>query len=703
MRRLLDTLKQLVVSHWGISAVVVCALVQHWDLLTWAVPATGDHMIHMYKGWLMAEQLIPSGRVTGWSNTAFAGYPAALYYPALGDLLVAATRWVTFGLLSWERTYAVFFAILLVAVAVCVYVVARKIAGQLGGFVAAILHLGDVGAWPQGGHVSTVHWAVWPFILGMILTMFSVVACEGAITRPIRERPLRFLGFAVLLAGALLGHPMAHFFLGLSAPLVVLVVAVAGRASANPWRVIGRAAFAGGLALVLAAFWIVPWLTTGGEWTLGWPAVGFGGIWYPLPQMVERLASNSLFDDFYPVAWVLGGLGLIPALLSRRRWPTFIAVLLLIAFVFTGIVDSYDEGVIARKAQMERMAAFLKLLWFVLAGYAVHMGAQGLDWAAQKASARWRSKAARIAEILRIARPAAAIAVVVAIFAVGWHDYYRRTAKVGRLGGELWPDIVRADEWLAAQPHGPLDRVLYQPGKLCVKGSLVTDECSEVYHRHLFASSPIRTGLPKLKFGYEATAIFRNLPLAHRWPYDTELIQRLLTRPESLETLHVRWIVSLVDWPKRPDLQLVKRFGDVWVYSVEAGKKPPVSLEGPGSLEVLAFEDERVVVRVKGAGAGSAIDYPIAYFYPWRAYRDGAELPISRHGVLPGVRKILMSVEARDGVTELLYVRPPWERAANWASLIAWIACVGLIGAIAARRVGAAMSRRAKARKASLS
>jgi len=356
---------------------------------------------------------------------------------------------------------------------------------------------------------------------------------------------------------------------------------------------------------------------------------------------------------------------------------------------------------IARKAQMERMAAFLKFMWFVLAGYAVDCGARGLEWLASRAQAKWRSRASHIAEFMSVARPVFGLAVIAAIFFYGWHDYYRRASKVGRLGGELWSDIVRADEWLAAQKHGPLDRVLYQPGKLCVKGSLVTEECGEVYHRHLFASSPIRTGLPKLKFGYEATAIFHNLPVAHRWPYDTELIQRLLTRPESLETLHVRWIVSLVDWPERPDIELVKRFGDVWVYSVPGGRKPPVTLEGEGRAEVLAFEDERVVVRVTGAAEGSKLDYPIAYFYPWRAYRDGREIPITKHGVLPGVRKILMTVEARDGVTELLYVRPPLERVANWASLVGWAALVSLSGFLALRRLWGWFLLARKARKAS--
>jgi hypothetical protein len=749
MRRAWEIVRQFLTAHWGITALVTFALVQHWDLLTWAVPATGDHMIHMYKGWLMAERLIPSGRVTGWSNTAFAGYPAALYYPALGDMLVAATRWLTFGLLSWERTYAVFFSALLVATAVCVYVVARRVAGQLGALVAGVLHLGDVGGWPQGGHISTVHWAVWPFVLGMILTMFSVLACESAISRPIRERPLRFLGFVVLLAGALLGHPMAHFYLGLSAPLIVLVVAVAGRASENPVRVIGRAALAGGVALVLASFWIVPWLTTGGEWTLGWPAVGFGGAWFSLPKMLERLASNKLFDEFYWVAWALGGIGIVPALLSRKRWPTYIAALLIIAFVCTGLANALGEGIIARKVQIERMAAFLKLLWFVMAGYAVDRGVAALSWSVDRFSkwaatrsvarrlpfaaalsvrrgerkpfaiafvivaivavidwaieclvARWPSFPARIESTFKFLRPIAAIAFVVAVVAVGWNDNYKRTFKIGRLGGELWPDIVRADEWIAKQPHGPLDRVLYQPGKLCVKGNLVSEECNEVYHRHLFASAPVRTGLPKLKFGYEATAIFRNLPLAHRWPYDTELIQRLLTQPEAFESLHVRWLVSLVEWPKRPDLELVKLFGDVWVYSIEAGKAPPVSIDGPGKVDVLAFEDERVVVRVTGAGPGSTLNYPIAYFYPWRAYRDGRELPISRHGVLPGVRKILMSVEARDGVTELRYVRPPQERAANWASLVGWIAIVGIAGVVLVRRLAVKLRRRPAARAA---
>ena len=209
-----------------------------------------------------------------------------------------------------------------------------------------------------------------------------------------------------------------------------------------------------------------------------------------------------------------------------------------------------------------------------------------------------------------------------------------------------------------------------------MEGSLVSEKCNEVYHRHIFDSAPVRTDLPKLKFGYEATAIFKNVPLAHRWPYDTELIQQLLTNPDALTNLHVRWVFSLVEWPDRDDLTLVKRFGKVWLYEVEGGTDPPVRLEGPGELQVLSFSDELVEVKVEGADETSRILYPIAYFYPWRAQHDGEDLPLGRHGVLPHARKILMAAPAKDGVTRLIYDRPPWEKAANRISLAGWILSV---------------------------
>jgi hypothetical protein len=429
----------------------------------------------------------------------------------------------------------------------------------------------------------------------------------------------------------------------------------------------------------------VPWITTGREWTLGWPAVGFGGMWLSLAKMAEALAGNQLFYKFYWATWILGAVGIPLAFSTRKRWPIYLAVLFLLTFLFVGACNALGDGLIARKVQIERMAAFMKFAWFCLAGVAVDRIGAGLLWLIGRIPERSCLYVAAEQAVAR-ARPVAGVVFVVALVVVGWQESFRHVVRMGRLGGDLWDDIVTAEQWLADQPRGPLDRVLYQPGKLCVSGKITAPECNEVYHRHIFASGPVRTNLPKLKYGYEATAIFKNVPLAHRWPQDGELIKRLLSNTAALETLHIRWIVSLVQWPDQQGVEEVERFGDVRVYSVAAGQQPPVRLEGAGRLEVERFSDEEVVVNVTGADEGSRVLYPIAYFYPWHAYRDDQPLELDRHGVLPGAREILIAVEARDGVTELRYERPWWERLANWTSLLLWIACAAFAAFVAVRR-----------------
>jgi hypothetical protein len=676
-------------KHWPSIAIVLFVLGLHWDMVVGAMPATGDHMIHMYRGWLMAEHMIPSGRLNGWSNMAFAGYPAGVYYPILGDLLVAGFHYLTFCVLTWERTYTLCFLFLLVMMPLSVYAVTRRIAGQSGSLIAAMLSLGDVGGWPQGGHISTVLWAVWPYMLGLTLSMFSVLALEGVMSHRLRDSFSHFLLFVFVLALAILAHPMTFFFVGLAGPVFVVAFLFARRSKIEPTRAIGRTALAALFAVLLTLFWTLPWITSGGEWTLGWPSVGFGGLWYSLPKMVHRLVVNKLFKNFYWIPWGLGLAGIVLSLISRRLWPTFLGILLVLAFVISGLVNELGDTFILRKVQIERMAAFMKFIWFALAGLTVDRLGFGVDrilfWIARKLKAFDRFDA-----ILKYARIGVGPALAAALVLVGWKESYGKVSEIGRLGGEMWQNIVKAEEWLGEQPRGPLDRILYQPGEMCIEGNISSRKCDEIYHRHIFASGPIRTNLPKLKFGYEATAIFRNLPVQHRWPADSFLIRRLLIEPEALVNLHVRWIVSIVEWPKRPDIEEVKKFGDVTVYSVESGELPPVRIEGGGKLKVERFSDEEITVNVEGAGPESRILYPIAYYYPWRAYHDGEPIGIETYGVLPGVHKILMSMRALNGTTDLRYERPRLERLAGWISLFTWISMIIASAVIARRRFGRA-------------
>lgn len=692
-------------KHWPPFLLAGFVLVLHRDMLLWAVPGTGDHLIHMYRGWLMSEHLIPSGRITGWSHMAFAGYPAGVYYPILGDLLISGFRFITFGALSWERTYTLLFLILLVSMPLVVYAVARKVSGQMGALAAAVLSVGDVGGWPQGGHYSTVHWAVWPYTFGLTLAWLSLSVSETVMRHPVRRRPEAFLGFAVLLAATALAHPMTAFFLGLGAPILVVAFTIAQRKQTPLHLPALRAGGAAAIGVGLAAFWIVPWMTGGGEWTFEWPTVGFGGAWlrpnevpFSMWEMTVGLFTNTLFKNFYWLAWGLGFLGIALGVISKKMWPTYLVALLIIAFVFTGICNSLGDTPIHRKVQIERMAAFMKFIWFVLAGFAVDRVGRAVAWALDKTS-----KDASAGRLWRRLRPwasqAAGLAFVITVIAVGWKDVYAKIAEIGQLGGETWDDIVRAETWLAEQPKGPLDRVLYQAGELCLRGKINSEACNEIYHRHIFASGPVVTGLPKLKFGYEATAIFKNLPLRQRWPADAFIVRRMVLEPDAFENLHVRWVVSLADWPQRDDMEEVKRFGEVRVYSVEHGKKPPVRLKGPGRISVKEFSDERIVVEVTGASDETEILYPVAYYYPWHAYRDGKSLKIDVREVLPGTsHKILMAVDGADGVTELLYERPLRERLAAWLSAVMWLGVLMGFASLIAVRVWRKKSSRGRKR-----
>ncbi|MDD5308988.1 MAG: hypothetical protein PHU25_16870 [Deltaproteobacteria bacterium] len=675
--RLKNAARAVAERHWAIVVLVGFAAALRYKLLLGVMPATGDHMIHLYKGWLMAEHIVPSGRITGWTHLSHVGYPAGVYYPIIGDLYLTVFRYLTFGLLSWEYTYSLAFFVILIFIPVAVYILARKVAGPTGSLAAGLFSLGDVGGWPQGGHISTVYWAVWPFILALSLAFVALRVFEPALARPLRTRPQALVGFSLMLGLCAIAHPMNVTFLAVAMPLFVVTFIALRRGEVRVRDVLARATIAAAAALALSAFWIVPWITTGRDWTLSWPAVGFGGRWASLPVMLEDLVENDLFHWFWEVPWVLGGVGIVIGLLSRRLWPMYLAVLLVILFVGTGLADNLGDSIIARKIQIERMAAFLKTLWFVLAGLTVDRVAALVLWGLPRLASRWWSETWEAR--LRAVRPVVGIILALVLVSVGWRNHFSQARLIGELGGETWKDIVEAEHWLGRQPRGPLDRVLYQPGKMCVSGSLSAPECNEVYHRHLFASGPLRTGLPKLRFGYEATAIFRNVSLAHMWPADSGIIKLFLTKPLALENLHVRWIVSLTEWPGRSDLTLVRRFGEVRIYSVKWGEEPPVRVVGGGRAKLVRWSDEEVAVDVEGAAPGSRLRFPIAYFYPWRAYHDGEEIPISRAGILPWVRQILITTPARDGRTVLRYERPVRERAANWVSFVAFLCCIAFL------------------------
>ena len=312
----------------------------------------------------------------------------------------------------------------------------------------------------------------------------------------------------------------------------------------------------------------------------------------------------------------------------------------------------------------------------MLAGYA----AEGIVQNLRRLLDKLPEKLKRILRPDRLVRlaPLFTVLTVAVIVVVGWQENYKKVMRLGRLGGSTWADITAGEKWLSEQEKGPPGPgSCTSPASAAWRAAWSPRSATRSTTGTSSDSAPVRTDLPKLKFGYEATAIFKNVPLAHRWPYDTELIQQLLTNPDALTNLHVRWVFSLVEWPDRDDLTLVKRFGKVWLYEVEGGHGSAGPPGGPRRAQ------GALVLGRAGGGEGGGRGRDLADPLPHRlllplagtARRRGSP-PRAPRGACPHARKILMAAPAKDGVTRLIYDRPPWEKAANRISLAGWILSV---------------------------
>ncbi|MBW2532958.1 MAG: hypothetical protein JRI55_15805, partial [Deltaproteobacteria bacterium] len=406
--------------------LVLVAAWLHRELLLGALPATGDHLCHMFKGWLMADRLVPSGRVSGWSHLSFAGYPAGLYYPVGGDLYLTALRYLSLGLVSWERIYGLGLFGVLVAAPLAVCTLARRCTGTAGALAGGLLELGDLGGGRQGGSVFTVYWGVWPYMLAVSLSLVALALLPEALGRPSRERPLPVLLLAALLALAVLTHPMAAIFLAVAVPLYMVARGVARRRVEHQAPVYGRAVAAGSLAVALALFWLLPQLRTGVEMT-----ESFGEPWMGLGTLLSRLVTNRAFDKFSNYSWALGLAGIPLAFISRRLDRCYPALLLAALILIAGA----GGEALGTKVQMERISAFMKGVWFVLAALAVDRLLAGARWTAGKIIRR------RMPSSLgRVIEPLLGLLVGASLLIAGWEDHYSRVGRFRPLADATWED-----------------------------------------------------------------------------------------------------------------------------------------------------------------------------------------------------------------------------------------------------------------------
>ncbi len=362
----------------GVTALAILTVLNPWLRIDSTTPSGGVMGAHVLGPAFLRDVLIPEGRLMGWSNSWFAGFPAFYFYFPLPSIVIV--------LLDVVLPYGVAFKVVsvlgLVGMAPAAFFLARSL-----GFSRSIASVAAAAMAPfvfmesysiYGGNVASTlagEFAYsWSFALGLVYL--------GLLMKSIKEDPKYVPWAAAALAATVLSHVLTT--------MVLVVASLTVLTWKNSFRIATRIWFWG---FLISAFWTVPLvarinLTSDMAWTplsrweevfpvelwLLLPIAVVGSIWavrrtarilpimtatlvpviyYPMP-----LVLNSYFPGVFPERWKLWngrllpywyfgvtflaaiGVGALVMVLSRRLphkisgwWPRGVALLVGIAAV----------------------------------------------------------------------------------------------------------------------------------------------------------------------------------------------------------------------------------------------------------------------------------------------------------------------------------------------------------------------------------
>ncbi|HEX5101206.1 MAG TPA: DUF6541 family protein, partial [Polyangiaceae bacterium] len=329
------------------------------------IPLSHDHATHVFKAWHFWTELVPSGRLRGWSHFWGFGSPADELVPCGGELWVGLFRLLTLGQLSWLRTYAVAFAGLMFFSAYSSYRFGRHFFGPAVGVIAAWLTLLDPGQMLEGGWEWHTEWGVWPVTLAACFLELGLVRLERVLSSD-SAREIAAAGAFVALA--LITHQVTLVAFALTVPLLCVARRFGTERSRGPalLRLVGALAF----GACLSGFFLVPFFSHTAD------TGDFGWLNQPPGVVLERLLTGETFQNFAPALHYLGLLGIALGLAGRTRGGRFFALAALSCVLFASDVlvrTLHLERVLPSlvKLEVNRLLLVGKLFWFPLVGYAL--------------------------------------------------------------------------------------------------------------------------------------------------------------------------------------------------------------------------------------------------------------------------------------------------------------------------------------------
>ncbi len=308
----------------GATSLVILLVLNPWLLLDPSTPSGGDMGAHVYAPAYLRDVLLPSGRVGGWSNDWFAGFPLFYFYFPLPSLVIV--------LLDVFLPYGVAFKLVtvmgLLATPPAVYFMTRafrfnRTVSAIAGSSAAVFVFMESFTIYGGNIASTLAGEFsysWSFALGFVYLGLLARIVDG-------EREL-IPRAVVVFALAALCHILTIIMLVVCSAILFIRKRAAG-------PVVTTWVWAG----LLAGFWAIPllWrlpLSTDMAWTplTRWEEIFPIEIWLLLPFALAGVAWTVRRNRnvlpviglmllpllYYPLPTILPEV--LPSLFDDGRW-----------------------------------------------------------------------------------------------------------------------------------------------------------------------------------------------------------------------------------------------------------------------------------------------------------------------------------------------------------------------------------------------
>jgi hypothetical protein len=581
------------------AAFVLVTIVGLW--LLWPVPLgepplSKDHTVHLSRAWMWADALA-RGAPRAYSEIWFFGTPIGEVYPVLGDAIVIAVRTASFGLLDWHTAYALGFTLVFVSQGWVMLRLARACGlGLVGGVVAALLVLGDPGAYREGGWIYTVDYGVWPQALANTMTYLAlaeVVLALEADRGPRRRRAIVRAGFAI--AAAVLAHQISLPVLVLMGTAVLAVFGVRRRGRFG--ETVATMSLAFGLGLLLAAWWLVPMLSV-----RGW-MVSYGWLWQPLSWMVEQALRGHLAQGMPIAVTVVIVVGIVAVAIRGSDGSRAIVLGGVMLWLWTAEdtlwelrLDLFDRGF--GQMQWQRFLIAAKPALMLAAGALLAQLVAGAT-AAWRTGGAWRAAAGGL------------VATSLGLFAWMMHGTIAAadkaqtgTPQVARDPEDpaLQADFLALAEDLRARWRDDPDKnwrttvVAYR-------------------NQHWFMDLPVLTGAPLYKQGFTPGDNFVHKPEAG----DEAMLDRL----------GVRYVVTRRRAGVR-NASVVATFGQLKLWERKSWR--PVraaTTDGTATIDVVRDDPggDGIEIVVRGASEGERLVFDVAGHPRWQLMHDGVEVP----------------------------------------------------------------------------